>query len=188
MSTSNKGFRVARFVAILGKLDRLSDMAKWPGDGTKEVTTFGGLTRSEVMRRIRSSGNKTTELRMLKLLRCFGITGWRRHSSLPGKPDFSWPKEHLALFVDGCFWHGHNCRTLTSQTNQSSWNTKIRKTKARDQRVNRLLRAKGWSVVRVWECDLQRRKAWIASRISRALARMKKRVKREEMDQKKGTH
>src|SRR5262245_24251696 len=91
-----------------------------------EITSFGGLTRSKLMARIRSGGNKTTELQMIRLMRAYRITGWRRNSKLIGKPDFTWPKERMVLFVDGCFWHGHNCgRNLSPKRNQKFWREKI---------------------------------------------------------------
>ncbi len=46
---------------------------------------------------------------MVALLRRHGLSGWRRHAKLPGRPDFVWPKHRVAVFVDGCFWHGHDC-------------------------------------------------------------------------------
>jgi DNA mismatch endonuclease (patch repair protein) len=64
--------------------------------------------RSEVMSRIRGKGNKQTEQVLRRLMRQAGITGWRRHMPLLGKPDFAFPKQKVAVFVDGCFWHG--CR------------------------------------------------------------------------------
>ena len=69
---------------------------------------FSKRKRSQVMAAIRSKGNKDTELKLAAILRAHGIKGWRRHRPLPGKPDFIFPKHRLAVFVDGCFWHG--CR------------------------------------------------------------------------------
>src|SRR5713226_3567930 len=110
-------------------------MSFWPGNADREKTTFGGLRRGQLMARVRSIGNETTEERLASLLRSRGISGWRRHLSIPGKPDFAWRKERLAVFVDGCFWHGHNCgRKLTPKTNRQAWREKISNNKARDQR------------------------------------------------------
>jgi DNA mismatch endonuclease, patch repair protein len=122
-----------------------------------ENTRFGGLTRSELMSRIRSTGNKSTEEKLLRLLRLHRITGWRRHAKLTGKPDFVWPKLKIALFVDGCFWHGHNCdNNTTRKQNVVYWRNKILGNRLRDKRVARNLRKKGWSVIRLWECRLAR--------------------------------
>jgi DNA mismatch endonuclease (patch repair protein) len=101
-------------------------MGHWPGKAKNQITSFGNLTRSELMSRIRSSGTKTTEERLAGLLRKAGLKGWRRQWPLPGKPDFAWPRDKVALFVDGCFWHGHNCgRNLTPKRNAQAWKEKI---------------------------------------------------------------
>lgn len=130
-------------------------MSRWPGNPQRERTTFGGLSRGELMSRVRSKGNKTTEERLVSFLRRAGLTGWRRHQPLIGHPDFVWPKVKVAVFVDGCFWHGHNCgKNVTPKTNAKAWRDKIEKTRARDRRTNRALRQLGWKVVRIWECRL----------------------------------
>ncbi len=103
---------------------------------------------------IRSRGNRDTELRLITLMRAHGITGWRRGSKLPGKPDFVFPKLKLAVFVDGCFWHGCPKHGTSPKANAGFWLAKITGNKARDRRVNRLLRAKGWKVLRIWEHEL----------------------------------
>jgi len=66
---------------------------------------FTKAKRSQVMSRIRGRGNKETELALAKLLRAARISGWRRHSSIIGRPDFTFHKERVVIFVDGCFWH-----------------------------------------------------------------------------------
>ena len=115
------------------------------------------------MSRIRGSGNKRTELRLIHIFRVAGITGWRRGSKLPGKPDFVFPKLKAAVFVDGCFWHGcpkhglHSRARATSAPKAAFWLAKITGNKARDRRVNRELRAKGWTVLRVWEHELAKK-------------------------------
>lgn len=145
-------------------------MVHWPGDASKEVTTFGKLRRSELMSRVRSKGNLTTEIRMAYLLRQAGLKGWRRYLPLPGKPDFAWPEEKVAVFVDGCFWHGHGCgRNLAPKRNQEAWQAKIARTIQRDRRNSRVLRARGWKVIRVWECSLAKSPMKCMVRIDRAL-------------------
>jgi DNA mismatch endonuclease (patch repair protein) len=131
-------------------------VGQWPGNAALEQTTFGRLSRSDLMARVRSHGNKTTEGRLAALLRKSQIKGWRRHQPLPGRPDFVWKSAKVAVFVDGCFWHGHTCRNTAPQRNVSAWRGKILKTKLRDRRVVRILRAKGWRVMRIWECQLSR--------------------------------
>ena len=131
-------------------------MSRWPGNAQREQTTFGELNRGQLMSRVHSTGNQTTEMQLARLLRKARLTGWRRHSPLPGRPDFVWPKMKVAVFVDGCFWHGHNCRNLTSKTNAEAWRDKIARTQTRDRRANRQLRRLGWKVIRIWECRLAR--------------------------------
>lgn len=136
-----------------------------------DITSFGGLPRSVLMSRIRSSGNATTELRLIALLRKSGLKGWRRNYPLFGKPDFVFPNERVTIFVDGCFWHGHQCgRNLTPMSNASAWQEKISRNQRRDRRVTRELRFRGWSVLRIWECRLTKSPLGSASRIQRALA------------------
>lgn len=146
-------------------------MSKWPGNATSVKTTFGGLSRSTLMSRIRSSGNVTTELKMVALLRQAHLRGWRRHVNLLGKPDFVWPREKLAVFIDGCFWHGHNCRNLTPKRNVEAWIAKIGQNKKRDRRNTRELRRCGWKVTRVWECKLKKEPNNVIKRIERLLAK-----------------
>lgn len=122
-----------------------------------ELTTFGGLTRSALMQRVRSKRNKTTELATVRLLRAHRITGWRRHLNLPGKPDFAWSKARVALFVHGCFWHGHGCgRNLAPNKNKSFWAVKLRGNRSRDRRSRDALRRLGWKVITIWECQINR--------------------------------
>jgi DNA mismatch endonuclease (patch repair protein) len=108
------------------------------------------------MSRVRSSGNRATEQKLIQLFRSAGITGWRRKLPLFGRPDFIFPKYRLVLFVDGCFWHscpwpGH--ATIPKQ-NAPFWEKKLNSNKMRDRAVNRVLRAQGWRVVRLWQHDL----------------------------------
>jgi DNA mismatch endonuclease, patch repair protein len=131
---------------------------------------FTKAKRSAVMSRIRGRGNKDTELALMKIFRQHGITGWRRNQKIFGKPDFLFRHQRLALFVDGCFWHGcpRHCKIPTG--NRAFWKKKFATNKARDRRVNRELRKLGWQVVRVWEHDLA---LPINSRLSRILVELK---------------
>lgn len=145
-------------------------MRRWPGNSGRAKTTFGGLSRSALMSRIRSKRNATTELKLASLLRSAGLRGWRRNYPLLGKPDFVFLKSKLAVFVDGCFWHGHGCgRNLAPKRNMELWRQKFVGNKRRDARVTRALRTKGWRVIRVWECVLARRPSHCMARIRRAL-------------------
>lgn len=142
-------------------------MTKRGSAAQAEVTAFGGLTRSELMSRIRGKGNASTEERLAMLLRAARLKGWRRHLDLPGRPDFAWRRERVAVFVDGCFWHGHTCGNLVPRTNAEKWAAKIGGNRRRDRRVTRQLRAMGWRVARIWECDLARRPEWCVRRVGR---------------------
>jgi DNA mismatch endonuclease (patch repair protein) len=129
----------------------------WPGNAQGEITNFGKLTRGQLMARVRSKGNATTEKRLAKLLRKAGLQGWRSHQPLIGKPDFAWRTAKLAVFVNGCFWHGHRCgKNINPKINAAAWLEKLTKNRARDRRVNAELRKSGWTVVRIWECALRR--------------------------------
>ena len=120
------------------------------------VDVFDSVKRSAVMARIRGSGNKDTELRMIGLLRDQRLTGWRRNRDVFGKPDFVFRRERLAVFVDGCFWHRHRgCKfSYTPKSRIEFWLPKFQRNVARDRLVTRTLRRAGWRVVRIWECDL----------------------------------
>jgi len=124
--------------------------------------------RSERMSRIRGKGNKDTELAVAQLLRVNGIRGWRRHQNLPGRPDFTFRKQRVVIFVDGCFWHDCPRHGHLPTGNRSFWRKKLVTNKARDQRVTRQLRRQGWLVIRVWEHGLQN-PVQVVARISEAL-------------------
>jgi DNA mismatch endonuclease (patch repair protein) len=121
---------------------------------------FSRQKRSLVMSRIRASGNRDTELRMIALFRQHGITGWRRNAGVFGKPDFVFPQLNVALFVDGCFWHRHNgCKfSYTPKSRSEFWLPKFEQNVARDRLVTRTLRKAGWRVLRIWECQLASKK------------------------------
>lgn len=118
---------------------------------------FTERKRSRLMALVRGTRNKSTELRLIRIFRATNIKGWRRGSKLPGKPDFVFSKLKVAVFVDGCFWHGCPKHATWPKTRAAFWLAKITGNKARDRKVNRLLRAKGWTVIRVWEHELRRR-------------------------------
>lgn len=111
--------------------------------------------RSQVMSSIKGKGNKSTELLLAALLKYWSISGWRRHLPLPGKPDFCFPKQKVVVFVDGCFWHGCPKCYRRPKSNLKFWDGKVTANRARDRRVNRELRDKGFTVVRIFEHQLK---------------------------------
>jgi len=115
---------------------------------------FSKKKRSDVMSRIRSQGNRDTELALIALFRKHRIVGWRRRWPLLGKPDFVFPADRLIIFVDGCFWHGCKAHSKPPQTNCDYWNEKLLRNRKRDHEVTLLLRNRGWRVLRLWEHDL----------------------------------
>ncbi len=142
---------------------------------------FTKAKRSEVMSRIRSRGNKDTEVVMARLLRRHKISGWRRHQEVriqkPGarifkvRPDFVFRQVRLALFVDGCFWHGCPKHETKPKNNRAFWKNKFTRNKARDVLVTRTLRRADWRVLRIWEHELAKKnEVRLLRRIQRALA------------------
>lgn len=111
--------------------------------------------RSEIMSRIPSKRNKSTEVKLISLFKSYGITGWRRNYNVIGHPDFVFLKRRIAIFVDGCFWHGHNCRNTTPKSNADFWRKKKGKNIAHDKKISELFESRGWKVIRIWECEIK---------------------------------
>jgi DNA mismatch endonuclease, patch repair protein len=108
------------------------------------------------MRRIRSTGNKSTELALMRLLRKKKIVGWRRHAKVLGiRPDFAFRKSKVAVFVDGCFWHACDLHCKFERL-PPYWSKKVLLNWQRDHRQTTQLEHDGWKVVRVWEHDLKK--------------------------------
>ncbi len=118
---------------------------------------FSEDKRSLVMKAVKSKNTKTTEMTLMKVFKEYGIKGWRRTYQLIGKPDFVFREKRIAVFVDGCFWHGHDCRNVTPSNNAEFWAKKREYNKAHDQLVTDTLTAKGWKVIRIWECELKKK-------------------------------
>lgn len=127
---------------------------------------FSPENRSRLMASIRSRGNRSTEQRLASGLRSTRIIGWRRHMRLPGTPDFTFPQEQLCIFVHGCFWHGcPNCYRLP-KTRAGFWRKKVAGNRRRDDARSRELRAAGYKVITLWECQL------VGQRLERACNRI----------------
>lgn len=120
--------------------------------------TFSKEKRSQIMRQVKSSRNKSTEIKLLQYFKEKKIMGWRRNYKLFGKPDFTFLKNKIVIFVDGCFWHGHNCRNTKPQDNKNYWINKVKRNKQRDREVTKYLMDSGWTIIRLWECELKNTK------------------------------
>jgi DNA mismatch endonuclease (patch repair protein) len=118
---------------------------------------FDKDTRSAVMSKVRSKGNKSTELRLIEVFSERSIKGWRRNYPVKGHPDFVFPKRRIAIFVDGCFWHGHDCRNTRPKENEAFWTAKRERNMVRDKAVTEEFERRGWTVLRIWECELKKK-------------------------------
>ncbi|MGD0302732.1 MAG: very short patch repair endonuclease [Bryobacteraceae bacterium] len=113
------------------------------------------LARSRNMRAIRSYGNRSTEVRLRAGLVRQGVRGWRVQSGAFGAPDFLFCRERIAIFADGCFWHGCPRCGHIPKTNAQYWRQKIAKNRQRDLLVSRTLKRTGYTVIRMWECQVR---------------------------------
>lgn len=117
---------------------------------------FDPQKRSNVMRQIKSKKNKSTEIRLIEIFKKNNVIGWKRNYPVRGHPDFVFLKCRIAVFVDGCFWHGHDCRNTRPKTNKEFWQKKRERNIKHDQEITELFEKRGWTVVRIWECELKR--------------------------------
>jgi len=125
--------------------------------------------RSAVMRAVKSR-DTTPDLAVRALLRPIAL-GYRLHrGDLPGKPDVAYISRKLAIFVNGCFWHGHDCArgARAPKTNAAYWRAKIGRNRARDLKTLAAYEAMGWRVIVVHECELKD-KAALRARLGEAL-------------------
>lgn len=132
--------------------------------------------RSYIMSRVRSTGNASTEIRLITLMKKSGIKGWRRKVALIGKPDFVFKKERVAVFVDGCFWHGCSECYRKPTKNSVYWRGKVERNMRRDADVTEQLEAKGWKVLRIWEHELRSK----GGGVSECLTRLSELLHREQ--------
>lgn len=121
------------------------------------MDNLSSIDRRKAMQAVKSS-QTSLERSFASQLASRGIRGWKCNlTSVSGKPDFAFPKEKIALFIDGCFWHGcRKCQKPLPVANAEYWLQKIERNKKRARKVGRELRSKGWIVLRFWEHDLKK--------------------------------
>ncbi len=136
------------------------------GPAAPRVTdVYGPAKRSAVMRAVGSAGTGP-ELAVRRLIWRLGGRYRLNRADLPGKPDIVLPGRRLAIFVHGCFWHGHDCPrgARTPKANRDYWVAKIARNRVRDAAAREELQVRDWSVETVWECEI-RDGAALASRV-----------------------
>lgn len=119
---------------------------------------FDSKKRSDIMSKVRSNNNKSTELALIKFFKENKITGWKRNYPVKGHPDFVFLDKKIAVFVDGCFWHGHDCRNTRPSDNAEYWQRKRERNIKHDKEVTAMFENRGWTVIRIWECELKKDK------------------------------
>lgn len=117
--------------------------------------TVDRATRSRIMSKVRGHGNRSTERRLRGALIAAGVRNWEiAPDDVLGRPDFVFRKKHMAVFVDGCFWHGCPKCYRRPKSSRQYWEQKVGRNRARDRKVTSGLRHNGWSVLRFWEHEL----------------------------------
>lgn len=123
-------------------------------------------SRSRLMSRI-GGKNTAPELTVRKALHAAGYRFRLHRRDLPGTPDIVLPRYRSAIFVHGCFWHGHDCpRGRLPATRTEFWETKIRGNQARDARNKEALEARGWQVLTIWTCELKASRDFMSDIVS----------------------
>lgn len=130
---------------------------------------------SKTMAAIKSKNNRSTELKLRMALIRRRINGFRLHAKdLPGNPDFIFLKENIAIFVDGCYWHGCPKCGHIPKTRSAFWSAKIKRNKERDKQKNMELQDIGVKVLRIWEHELKR------GNIPKTISKIEKELKRSQ--------
>ena len=114
------------------------------------------VLRSRTMRAVKSE-NTGPEMAVRRLVHRMGFRYRLHRRDLPGKPDLVFGPRKKAIFVHGCFWHGHKCKRgdRTPKSNRSYWLRKIARNIERDQEKLKELEAQGWRALVIWECELK---------------------------------
>ena len=125
--------------------------------------------RSHCMSQIRGKNTKP-ELILRRALWTTGLR-YRMHHPVTGRPDIVFPRARVAIFCDGCFWHGCPDHSVKPKTNASFWKTKIGKNRKRDEQVTATLHGEGWTVIRFWEHDIKINPDKLAIRVKKLIGR-----------------
>lgn len=125
---------------------------------------FSKEKRSEIMSKIRSSNTKV-ELLVFKELKKRGVYFQKHYKRAVGKPDIALPRKKKAVFIDGDFWHGNNFETLRNKISGQFWLNKIENNIRRDIKVNTILEESRWSILRVWESEINKNLDYSIDRI-----------------------
>jgi DNA mismatch endonuclease, patch repair protein len=136
------------------------------------MDVFAAPKRSYIMSRIRG-GHTLPEMQVRSALHKLGLRFRLHKRDLPGRPDIVFGPEKLAVFVHGCFWHGHSCRRGARPTsNTVFWNAKLTKNAKRDQQVRSELRKLGWRTIVIWQCQLttEAGRANVLRRVAKAVS------------------
>jgi DNA mismatch endonuclease Vsr len=129
--------------------------------------------RSRTMRAIKGQNNRTTELRLRLALARSRIKGWTlRPKTILGNPDFWFAEERVAVFVDGCFWHGCPACNHAPKVNSAYWRAKFERNAARDSSITQKLRSEGIEVVRFWEHELTDNLQECVERLARVISEL----------------
>ncbi len=120
------------------------------------MDTFSQSERSAIMRRVRGK-DTTPEIAVRSMVHRMGLRFATHRADLPGTPDLVFPWRRKTMFVHGCFWHGHTCRSGRNRpsSNRAYWIPKLERNMARDASTRRRLRRLGWGVLTIWECELK---------------------------------
>ena len=103
------------------------------------------------------SANTKPEMIVRKYLFSRGFRYRLNHPRLPGHPDIVLRKYRTVIFVNGCFWHGHDCRNTRPADHQEYWQKKRERNMKHDKEVTAMFEARGWTVLRIWECELKKK-------------------------------
>jgi len=130
---------------------------------------FSKAERSEIMRRVKSR-DTTPELTLRRLLWSAGVRGYRlNREDLPGRPDLVISRVRIAIFVDGCFWHGCPRCYRRPSSNRSYWDLKVKRNMRRDRVQREQLRRLGWKVIRLWEHEVAKQPERCAIKVLKAI-------------------